>query len=70
MTFSKTFICSVLLFRVSPVDYSWETKLFLPKVRIEGNYHMKGRILVIPLNGHGKCWFEPSKFFKRFKQTL
>lgn len=33
----------------------------VPKVRIEGNYHMQGRILVIPLNGHGKCFFEPSK---------
>lgn len=47
--------------RVSAEDYSWETQLFLPKIRIEGNYHMQGRILVIPLNGHGKCWFEPSK---------
>lgn len=33
----------------------------VPKIRIDGNYHMQGRILVIPLNGHGKCWFEPSK---------
>lgn len=45
--------------KVSPIDYSWETKLMVPKVRIEGNYHMQGRILVIPLNGHGKCFFEP-----------
>lgn len=48
-------------FRVNPVDYSWETHLMVPKIRIDGNYHMQGRILVIPLNGHGKCWFEPSK---------
>lgn len=32
----------------------------VPKIRIDGNYHMQGRILVIPLNGHGKCWFETS----------
>lgn len=48
-------------FRVNPIDYSWETLIHLPKLRIEGNYHMQGRILVIPLNGHGKCWFEPSE---------
>ncbi|XP_001850082.2 protein takeout isoform X1 [Culex quinquefasciatus] len=45
---------------VSNKDYSWETHIRLPKMRLEGNYHMQGRILVIPLNGHGKCWFEPS----------
>lgn len=54
-------------FRVNPIDYSWETYLFVPKIRIEGNYHMQGRILVIPLNGHGKCWFEPSKNKKNLK---
>lgn len=35
--------------------------MFVPKVRIEGLYHMQGRILVIPINGHGKFWMEPSK---------
>lgn len=45
---------------VSNKDYSWETHIRLPKMRLEGSYHMQGRILVIPLNGHGKCWFEPS----------
>lgn len=30
-------------------------------MRIEGQYNMNGRILVIPLIGHGKCWFEPGK---------
>uniref|UniRef100_A0A182IM11 Uncharacterized protein n=1 Tax=Anopheles atroparvus TaxID=41427 RepID=A0A182IM11_ANOAO len=45
---------------VSNKDYGWETHIRLPKMRLEGNYHMQGRILVIPLNGHGKCWFEPS----------
>lgn len=31
-------------------DYSWYTQVKLPKMRLEGNYHMMGRILVIPLN--------------------
>ncbi|KAL7024680.1 hypothetical protein ACKWTF_013161 [Chironomus riparius] len=52
-------------------DYSWYTQVKLPKMRLEGNYHMMGRILVIPLNGRGKCWFEPSnmdiKFFTKTK---
>lgn len=47
--------------QVSSKDYSWVTTIKLPKMRLEGNYHMMGRILVIPLNGRGKCWFEPSK---------
>lgn len=55
------YILNKIICRVNPIDYSWETHLFVPKIRIEGNYHMQGRILVIPLNGHGKCWFEPSK---------
>lgn len=49
-------------FRVSSKDFSWETTIKLPKMRLEGNYHMRGRILVIPLNGRGKCFFEPSEF--------
>lgn len=56
-------LCHIIICRVNPIDYSWETKLLIPKIRIEGNYHMQGRILVIPLNGHGKCFFEPSKFY-------
>ncbi|XP_058444312.1 circadian clock-controlled protein daywake-like [Malaya genurostris] len=45
---------------VNSKDFSWDTHIQLPKMRLEGNYLMQGRILVIPLNGHGKCWFEPS----------
>lgn len=48
--------------RVDKKDYHWETQIFLPKMRIEGNYHMQGRILVIPLNGRGKCLFEPCEY--------
>lgn len=36
--------------QVSSKDYSWITTIKLPKMRLEGNYHMMGRILVIPLN--------------------
>lgn len=36
--------------QVSSKDYSWVTTIKLPKMRLEGNYHMMGRILVIPLN--------------------
>lgn len=35
------------------------TDIVLPKIRIEGIYSMKGRILILPLNGRGKCWLEP-----------
>lgn len=36
--------------QVSSKDYSWITTVKLPKMRLEGSYHMSGRILVIPLN--------------------
>lgn len=36
--------------QVSNKDYSWITTIKLPKMRLEGSYHMMGRILVIPLN--------------------
>lgn len=45
--FSKT---DVVENRVSDKDYSWVTKVRLPKMRLEGSYFMNGRILVIPLN--------------------
>lgn len=35
---------------VSKKDYSWLTKVQIPKMRLEGNYNMNGRILLIPLN--------------------
>jgi len=44
---------------INPKTYHSVTKLYIPKLRIEGNYEMKGRILVLPINGRGKCWFEP-----------
>lgn len=45
--FSKT---KVIENQVNPKDFSWITTVKLPKMRLEGNYHMNGRILVIPLN--------------------
>lgn len=45
--FSKT---KVIQNQVSDKDYSWLTTIHLPKMRLEGSYHMVGRILVIPLN--------------------
>ncbi|XP_031333010.1 circadian clock-controlled protein-like [Photinus pyralis] len=53
--FGHTHIVSNL---VDPKDYDFYTKLHLPKLRIDGNYVLLGRILVIPLQGRGKCWFE------------
>ena len=47
MGFSKV---KVVENQVSSKDYSWITTIKLPKMRLEGNYHMMGRILVIPLN--------------------
>lgn len=36
--------------QVNSKDFGWITTVNLPKMRLEGNYHMMGRILVIPLN--------------------
>lgn len=39
-------------------DYSWTTKIKIPKVRIEADYRMKGQILVIPLNVSSRNFVE------------
>ncbi|XP_062123280.1 uncharacterized protein LOC133836706 [Drosophila sulfurigaster albostrigata] len=44
--------------RVSKKDFSWQTKIFLPKTRMESKYKMEGRILVIPLSGSGNMVME------------
>ncbi|KAG4080260.1 hypothetical protein HA402_010752 [Bradysia odoriphaga] len=44
---------------INPVDYSWDSNIRIPKLRLEGNYEMSGRILLLPLQGRGKCWIEP-----------
>ncbi|PNF31865.1 hypothetical protein B7P43_G07913 [Cryptotermes secundus] len=40
-------------------DYGFTTRLKIPKLRIEGLYTVNGRILVLPLTGHGDAWLEP-----------
>lgn len=51
-----------IYFRVYPQrGYSFVTKLRLPQMKIEGNYILQGRILLLPLVGKGTCVFEPSK---------
>lgn len=46
---------------VDPVTHDFHTQLKLPRLRIDGNYELFGKILVIPLQGKGKCWFDASK---------
>lgn len=57
--FGKT---KVVESRVSSKDLSWETRINLPLVRLEAIYKMKGRILIIPLNGNGRLWLEPCEY--------
>ncbi|XP_067619302.1 protein takeout [Eurosta solidaginis] len=47
--------------RVSKKDYSWETKIYIPKLRLDGHYKMAGKILLIPLNGAGRMFIEIDK---------
>ncbi|KAH8358406.1 hypothetical protein KR093_000043 [Drosophila rubida] len=44
--------------RVSKKDFSWQTKIFLPKMRLDAKYKMEGRILLIPLSGAGNIFIE------------
>lgn len=46
---------------VDPDQHDFHTELKLPRLRIDGNYEMFGKILVIPLQGKGTCWFDASK---------
>ncbi|XP_023026765.2 circadian clock-controlled protein daywake [Leptinotarsa decemlineata] len=48
----------VLFNTVDPNTFDFYTKLLLPRLRIDGNYELLGRILVIPLRGKGTCWFD------------
>lgn len=52
---------TILYNSVNPKTYDFFTKLHLPRLRIDGNYELIGRILVIPLRGKGICWFDASK---------
>ncbi|KAH8311346.1 hypothetical protein KR044_005735 [Drosophila immigrans] len=53
--FSKTKIKES---RVSKKDFHWQTKIFLPKMRLDAKYKMQGRILLIPLSGEGNMFIE------------
>ncbi|KAI8043883.1 hypothetical protein M5D96_000026 [Drosophila gunungcola] len=44
--------------KVSKKDFSWLTKIYLPKMRMDGHYKMLGRILLVPLQGAGKIVME------------
>ncbi|KAL0881075.1 hypothetical protein ABMA27_002203 [Loxostege sticticalis] len=55
--FGKT---EVLISQVDGKTYNFYTKVRVPKIRIEGTYDLKGKILLIPLVGRGNCWFEPT----------
>ncbi|EDW05259.1 uncharacterized protein Dmoj_GI10889 [Drosophila mojavensis] len=44
--------------RVSKKDFGWQTKVYLPKMRLDATYQMAGRILLIPLSGSGHLYIE------------
>ncbi|XP_037943658.1 uncharacterized protein LOC119676491, partial [Teleopsis dalmanni] len=44
--------------KVSKKDFSWDTKIFLPKMRMDADYTMEGKILLIPLQGKGTIFIE------------
>lgn len=50
----------VLLSQVDGKTYDFYTRVRVPNIRIEGTYDLKGKILLIPLVGRGRCWFEPT----------
>lgn len=52
---------TILYNSVDPETFDFFTKLHLPRLRIDGQYELIGRILVIPLRGKGRCWFDASK---------
>ncbi|XP_055851380.1 circadian clock-controlled protein daywake-like [Episyrphus balteatus] len=39
-------------------DYSWKTKFFLPKLRIDGDYKINGRLLALTLKGAGAFFID------------
>lgn len=56
--------CEVVENQVSAKDFSWITKIKIPKIRLEADYTMKGNILIISLNvSH---WTREKKQFKYF----
>ncbi|XP_054085153.1 circadian clock-controlled protein daywake [Zeugodacus cucurbitae] len=43
---------------VYPKDFSWKTTFMLPEMKLQGDYSLFGRILLIPLNGHGQVFLD------------
>lgn len=39
-------------------DYSWKTTFTLPVMKLQGDYSLFGRILLIPLNGRGQVFLD------------
>ncbi|KAI9584812.1 uncharacterized protein LOC119634344 [Glossina fuscipes] len=44
--------------RVSKRDFSWLTTILVPKLRLEGQYKLNGRVLVLTLQGEGHMFIE------------
>jgi len=44
-------------------DYSWKTTFTLPVMKLQGDYSLFGRILLIPLNGRGQVFLDAGKSF-------
>lgn len=42
-------------------DYSWKTTFTLPVMKLQGDYSLFGRILLIPLNGRGQVFLDAGK---------
>jgi len=46
------------LCRVFKKDYSWKTTFTLPEMKLQADYSLFGRILLIPLNGKGQVFLD------------
>ncbi|XP_060649034.1 uncharacterized protein LOC132786509 [Drosophila nasuta] len=44
--------------RVNKTDFSWMDRIYIPRMRMDGNYKMIGHILLVPLRGSGRMFME------------
>ncbi|XP_021930047.1 protein takeout-like isoform X2 [Zootermopsis nevadensis] len=49
----------ILSNKVNFETYAFSTQMKIPRLRIDAVYTLKGRILVLPIVGHGDAWLEP-----------
>ncbi|XP_037721022.1 circadian clock-controlled protein daywake isoform X1 [Drosophila subpulchrella] len=49
---------NVLESQVFKKDYSWKTTFTLPEMKLQADYSLFGRILLIPLNGKGQVFLD------------